>query len=65
MVLAGCDLTQPTIFIIGNEADGMSTALESACDIKTRIPMTGFASSLNAACATSICLYEAVRQRSQ
>ncbi len=65
MVLAGCDLTQPTIFIIGNEADGISTALQSACDIKTRIPMTGFASSLNAACATSICLYEAVRQRSQ
>lgn len=64
-VLAGCDLTQPTIFVVGNEARGVSTTLNRACDVKTRIPMTGFATSFNAACATSICMYEAVRQRSQ
>ena len=64
-ILSGCDLTRPTIFVIGNEAEGISTALQTACDVKTRIPMTGFASSLNAACATTICLYEAVRQRSE
>ena len=62
--LAECDLTQPTIFVIGNEAEGISAALQNTCDVRTRIPMTGFASSLNAACATTICLYEAMRQRS-
>ena len=62
--LGKCDLTKPTIFVIGNEAEGISTALQKTCDVRTRIPMTGFASSLNAACATTICLYEAVRQRS-
>lgn len=62
--LAECDLTKPTIFVIGNEAEGISTGLQNTCDVRTRIPMTGFASSLNAACATTICLYEAVRQRS-
>ena len=64
LILAGCDLTQPTILIIGNESGGLSTTLSKACDIKTRIPMRGYASSLNAACATTICLYEANRQRS-
>ena len=64
-ILARCDLTQPTIFVIGNETEGISAALQTACDVKTRIPMTGFATSLNAACATTVFLYEAIRQRSE
>lgn len=64
-ILARCDLTQPTIFVIGNEAEGISTALQAACDVKIRISMTGFATSLNVACATTVCLYEAFRQRSK
>ena len=35
----------------------------NAADLKVRIPMLGQADSLNVAAATTILLYEAVRQR--
>ena len=59
------DLTRPTLIVTGNEHAGMSAAWREACDVLTRIPMTGHASSLNAANATTALLYEALRQRSQ
>ena len=65
VVLAGCNFTEPTVLVIGNEAEGVSAALQRACDVKVRIPMVGFATSLNAACATTVCLYEVARQRIQ
>ncbi len=57
------DLTKPTLLVTGNEHSGMSAAWKEACDVLTRIPMTGHASSLNAANATAAILYEATRQR--
>lgn len=57
------DLTRPTLLVTGNEHSGMSAAWKDACDVLTRIPMTGHASSLNAANATAAILYEATRQR--
>lgn len=57
------DLTKPTLLVTGNEHSGMSAAWKDACDVLTRIPMTGYASSLNAANATAAILYEATRQR--
>lgn len=57
------DLTKPTLLVTGNEHSGMSTAWREACDVLTRIPMSGHASSLNAANATAAILYEATRQR--
>lgn len=57
------DLTRPTIIVTGNEHSGMSAAWREACDVLTRIPIGGHASSLNAANATSVLLYEAARQR--
>jgi len=57
------DFTRPTIIVTGNEHSGMSAAWRDACDVLTRIPMVGHASSLNAANATAVILYEAVRQR--
>ena len=36
-----------------------------AADVTVRIPITGAASSLNAAAAATVVLYEAVRQRSR
>lgn len=63
--LAGCDLTGPTVLLVGNETSGLSGAWRDACDQLARIPITGAASSLNAATAGSIALYEAARQRSQ
>jgi TrmH family RNA methyltransferase len=57
------DLTKPTLLVTGNEHSGMSAAWKEACDVLTRIPMSGHASSLNAANATAAILYEATRQR--
>jgi len=51
-------------FIIGNEGAGLSDGLLSVAQPVT-IPMPGKIESLNAAAAATICLFEAVRQRSQ
>jgi 23S rRNA (uridine2479-2'-O)-methyltransferase len=61
--LAATDLTGPTLLVIGNETHGLSAAWTAGVDVLARIPMTGSASSLNAAVSASICLYEAMRQR--
>ena len=50
-------------FAIGNEGAGLSAALLQAASPIT-IPMPGRVESLNAAAATAICLFEAVRQKS-
>ncbi|HEY8472821.1 MAG TPA: TrmH family RNA methyltransferase [Natronosporangium sp.] len=61
--LAGFDFTGPTLLLVGNETTGLSAAWRAASDALLRIPITGAASSLNAATAGSIALYEAARQR--
>ncbi len=50
-------------FAIGNEGAGLTEALLKAASPIT-IPMPGKVESLNAAAATAICLFEAVRQKS-
>ena len=57
------DFTQPVLLLAGNETSGLSNAWREVCDHMVRIPMTGAASSLNAANATTAVLYEAARQR--
>jgi tRNA G18 (ribose-2'-O)-methylase SpoU len=57
------DLTQPCLLLIGNETAGLSTAWRERCDHVVSVPMTGSASSLNAANAATAALYEASRQR--
>jgi tRNA G18 (ribose-2'-O)-methylase SpoU len=61
--VSGVDFTQPTLLLIGNETAGLSAAWRDACDQVARIPMLGTASSLNAAMAATIALYESARQR--
>ncbi|HEX4812306.1 MAG TPA: TrmH family RNA methyltransferase [Nonomuraea sp.] len=61
--IAELDLTGPTLLIIGNETTGLSAGWRQACDTMARIPMAGSASSLNAASAATVTLYEAARQR--
>jgi TrmH family RNA methyltransferase len=61
--IAGYDFVQPTVVVVGNETTGLSAAWRDACDYMLSIPMAGTASSLNAATAASITLYEAARQR--
>ena len=57
------DLTGPAAIVIGSEGDGMSRLVQKNCDVTVHIPMKGAITSLNASCAASILLYEAVRQR--
>ena len=58
------DLTGPVLLVVGNETSGMSAAWRERCDVVARIPMAGTASSLNAATAALLVLYEAMQQRS-
>ena len=50
-------------FAIGNEGAGLSQSLLDAVQQRFIIPMPGKVESLNAAAATAVCLFEAVRQR--
>ena len=61
--IADTDLTGPVVLVIGNETAGLSAGWRQACDVIARIPITGAASSLNAAGAATVILYEAARQR--
>ena len=57
------DLTIPAAIVVGSEGDGMSQLVRKNCDVIVHIPMKGKITSLNASCAATILLYEAVRQR--
>jgi 23S rRNA (uridine2479-2'-O)-methyltransferase len=61
--IAEHDLTGAAIIAVGNETHGLSDAWRRCCDRSARIPITGAASSLNAAAAATVVLYEAARQR--
>lgn len=61
--IAAHDLTGPTLLVIGNETSGMSAGWRESCDATARIPISGSASSLNAATAATVFLYESARQR--
>ncbi|MFG3339605.1 TrmH family RNA methyltransferase [Glycomyces sp. NPDC048151] len=63
-MLSEHDLRGPTLLVIGNETTGMSKSWFELADATARIPMSPkAASSLNAANAGSVALYEAARQR--
>ena len=51
------------VIVIGNEANGVSEAVLNIADKKLLIPMLGKTESLNASVATSIIVYEYVRQK--
>lgn len=57
------DYRWPLVLIVGSEGEGIHQLLRRKCDALVRIPMTGRVSSLNAAVAGSILLYEVLRQR--
>lgn len=59
------DLSGPLLLMVGNETDGLCHAFKEGCDLLCTIPMaeTSSASSFNVACAATVMLYEAVRQR--
>jgi 23S rRNA (uridine2479-2'-O)-methyltransferase len=57
------DFRAPTVLVVGNENHGLSESYRALCAVMLTIPMSGSASSMNIACATSILLYEITRQR--
>ncbi|HOQ07166.1 MAG TPA: 23S rRNA (guanosine(2251)-2'-O)-methyltransferase RlmB [Clostridiales bacterium] len=59
------DLTGGIALVIGSEGEGMSRLVREACDFTVNIPMAGEISSLNAAVAGAIVMYEIVRQREE
>ncbi len=61
--LYNADLKGPAAIVIGSEGEGMTRLAAENCDFLVSIPMRGKLSSLNAAAAAAILLYEAVRQR--
>ena len=58
-----CSLKEPSAFVIGNEARGLTENTSSKCDCLIKIPMPSMAESLNASVAAAVLMYEAVRQR--
>lgn len=58
------DFSGPVAIAVGTEQLGLSAAWMSRADCQVRIPMHGIADSLNVASATTLLLYEVVRQRS-
>jgi TrmH family RNA methyltransferase len=57
------DLAAATAIVVGTEKVGLSSRWMSEADVRVRIPMRGQIDSLNVASATTLLLYEAVRQR--
>ena len=57
------DLKGGVAIVVGTEKYGLSDRWMDGADLKVRIPMLGQVDSLNVSCATTILMYEAVRQR--
>ena len=60
---ATVDLHGPLAIVVGSEGQGIRRLVRETCDILVKLPMRGVVSSLNAAVAGSIVLYETLRQR--
>ena len=59
----GVPLTGNVAIVVGTEQYGLTDKWMNAANLRVRIPMFGLADSLNVASATTILLFEAVRQR--
>lgn len=56
-------LTGPLAVVIGSEGKGIGRLISEKCDFMVRLPMLGHVTSLNAAVAGAILVYEIRRQR--
>lgn len=57
------DMTRAVAIVVGKEQVGLSDRWMQSADVQVRIPMQGQVDSLNVAAATTLLLFEAVRQR--
>jgi 23S rRNA (guanosine2251-2'-O)-methyltransferase len=60
---SGADLRGPLAIVVGSEGQGIRRLVRQTCDVLVKLPMHGTVTSLNAAVAGSIVLYETLRQR--
>ncbi|MDQ0340140.1 tRNA (guanosine-2'-O-)-methyltransferase [Caldalkalibacillus uzonensis] len=60
--LAEVDLNKPTVFLFGNEHDGVSHEALELADGNFIIPMYGFVQSLNISVAAAITLHQATQR---
>ncbi len=56
------DLSTPTLWVFGNEGEGVSHELLVRADLRLRIDMAAGTESLNVAAAATVCLFEQRRQ---
>lgn len=59
------NLKGPVALVIGSEGQGMGRLVREKCDFIVNIPMKGQISSLNAAVAGAIVMYEVLKQRTE
>lgn len=59
------DYKGPVAIVMGAEGKGMRRMTRETCDELVAIPLSGSVSSLNVSVASGVCLFEAVRQRSE
>ncbi|HEX4917306.1 MAG TPA: 23S rRNA (guanosine(2251)-2'-O)-methyltransferase RlmB [Limnobacter sp.] len=57
------DLKGPVAWVMGAEGDGLRRLTRDKCDQLIQIPMVGNVESLNVSVASSVCLFETLRQR--
>jgi TrmH family RNA methyltransferase len=57
------DFTKDSWIVVGNEGQGVSKGISQYADLFVNIPMPGQAESLNVAMASTVLLFEAMRQR--
>jgi len=57
------DLTGAIALVVGSEGEGIGRLVREKCDFTVSIPMMGKISSLNAAVAAAVVMYEIRRQR--
>jgi TrmH family RNA methyltransferase len=58
---AGYDLARPTVWLFGNEAQGLSEQEKALADHRVAVPVHGRAESLNVGTAATVCLYASAR----
>jgi 23S rRNA (guanosine2251-2'-O)-methyltransferase len=54
--------TKPSVFVLGNEANGLREKTEELCDFRLSIPISNRCESLNAAASAAVVFYEWRRQ---
>jgi 23S rRNA (guanosine2251-2'-O)-methyltransferase len=53
---------QPIAWVLGSEGEGLRQLTRKRCDGLVKIPMRGQIESLNVSVATSLCIFETMRQ---